>query len=59
MHFGAGRKVQLYVMDLNSANGTFVNNTRIEPQKYVQVLEKVCSMLLTMYMSGATVVDTR
>lgn len=35
-----GRKVQLYVIDLNSANGTFVNNSRIEPQKYVQVLEK-------------------
>ena len=28
-------------MDLNSANGTFVNNNKIESQKYVQLLEKV------------------
>jgi len=35
-----GRRVQLYVMDLNSANGTFVNNNKIETQKYIQLLEK-------------------
>ena len=35
------KRVQLYVMDLNSANGTFVNNNKIESQKYVQLLEKV------------------
>jgi len=35
-----GKRVQLYVMDLNSANGTFVNNNKIESQKYVQLLEK-------------------
>ena len=34
-------RVQLYVMDLNSANGTFVNNKKIESQKYIQLLEKV------------------
>ena len=28
-------------MDLGSANGTYVNNNRIESQKYVQLLEKV------------------
>ena len=28
-------------MDLASANGTFVNNNKIEPQKYVQLMEKV------------------
>ena len=28
-------------MDLTSANGTFVNNNKIESQKYVQLLEKV------------------
>lgn len=33
-------RVQLYVMDLNSANGTFVNNKKIESQKYIQLLEK-------------------
>lgn len=36
----AGRRVQLYVMDLGSANGTFVNNSRIEASKYIQLLEK-------------------
>ena len=36
-----GKRVRLYVMDLNSANGTFVNNNKIESQKYVQLLEKV------------------
>merc|ERR1711915_865175 len=35
-----GRRVQLYIMDLASANGTFVNNNKIEPQKFVQLLEK-------------------
>jgi len=36
----AGRRVTPYVIDLNSANGTFVNNQKIEGQKYVQLLEK-------------------
>ena len=35
-----GRRVRLYVIDLNSANGTYINNQRIEPQKYVELLEK-------------------
>ena len=35
-----GRKVIPYIVDLNSANGTFVNNQKIESQKYVQLLEK-------------------
>ena len=34
-----------YVMDLGSANGTYVNNNRIESQKYVQLLEKVTCVL--------------
>ena len=34
------RRVQLYIMDLGSANGTFVNNNKVEPSKYVQLLEK-------------------
>ena len=37
----AGRRVQLYVLDMGSANGTFVNSQKIEPQKYVQLVEKV------------------
>jgi len=36
----AGRRVTPYVIDLNSADGTFVNNQKIESQKYVQLLEK-------------------
>ena len=35
-----GRKVKPYCLDMNSANGTFVNNQRIEPQKYVELVEK-------------------
>merc|ERR1711953_830705 len=35
-----GRKVIPYIVDLNSANGTFVNNQKIESQKYVQLLGK-------------------
>lgn len=36
----AGRRVTPYVLDLGSANGTFINNKKIESQKYVQVMEK-------------------
>ena len=43
------KRVQLYVMDLNSANGTFVNNNKIESQKYVQLLEKV--NILTVFLN--------
>lgn len=35
-----GRRVCPYIIDLNSANGTFVNNQRIEAQRYVQLFEK-------------------
>lgn len=35
-----GRRVSPYIIDLGSANGTFVNNNKIEPQRYVQLLEK-------------------
>ena len=41
----AGRRVQLYVLDMGSANGTFVNSNKIEPQKYVQLFEKVLTFL--------------
>ena len=40
------KRVQLYVMDLNSANGTFVNNKKIESQKYIQLLEKVSEVVI-------------
>ena len=32
--------VRPYVMDLNSTNGTYVNGERVEPQRYVELLEK-------------------
>lgn len=35
-----GRRVCPYVIDLNSANGTYINNQRIDPQRYVQLMEK-------------------
>ncbi|KAK8767516.1 hypothetical protein V5799_005703 [Amblyomma americanum] len=35
-----GRRVRPYVIDLESANGTFVNNKRIEPRRYVELLER-------------------
>lgn len=35
-----GKRVRPYVIDLESANGTFVNNNKIESKKYVELLEK-------------------
>jgi len=33
-------KVRPYVIDLNSSNGTFLNNQKIDPQRYVELKEK-------------------
>lgn len=33
-------KVLPYVIDLNSSNGTYLNNQRIDPQRYVELREK-------------------
>lgn len=35
-----GKRVRPYVIDLESANGTFVNNNKIEPRKYYELFEK-------------------
>ncbi|CAK1585367.1 unnamed protein product [Parnassius mnemosyne] len=35
-----GRRVRPYIIDLDSANGTFVNNKKIEPRRYVELLER-------------------
>ena len=35
-----GRRVRPYVIDLGSANGTYMNGQRIEPQRYVELFEK-------------------
>ncbi|XP_045136541.1 FHA domain-containing protein DDL-like isoform X4 [Portunus trituberculatus] len=35
-----GRTVKPYILDLGSANGTFVNNRRIDSKKFVELLEK-------------------
>uniref|UniRef100_A0A1I8Q648 FHA domain-containing protein n=1 Tax=Stomoxys calcitrans TaxID=35570 RepID=A0A1I8Q648_STOCA len=35
-----GKRVRLYLIDLDSANGTFLNNKRIEPRKYYELMEK-------------------
>ena len=31
------RLIKLYIIDLNSTNGTYVNNKRIEPQRYIEL----------------------
>ncbi|XP_045449565.1 probable serine/threonine-protein kinase DDB_G0280133 [Melitaea cinxia] len=35
-----GRRVRPYIIDLESANGTFVNNKKVEPRRYVELLER-------------------
>lgn len=35
-----GKRVRPYIIDLESANGTYINNKRIDPKKYVELLEK-------------------
>lgn len=35
-----GRKVKPYIIDLGSGNGTYLNNQRIEPQRYYELKEK-------------------
>ncbi|XP_039289271.1 smad nuclear-interacting protein 1 isoform X4 [Nilaparvata lugens] len=36
----AGKRICPYIIDLESANGTFVNNKKIEAKKYVELLER-------------------
>lgn len=35
-----GKRVRPYLIDLDSANGTFINNKQIDARKYYEVLEK-------------------
>jgi smad nuclear-interacting protein 1 len=35
-----GKRVRPYILDLESSNGTFVNNQRIEPKRYYELFEK-------------------
>ena len=35
-----GRKVRPYIIDLGSANGTFVNNKQVDAQRYVELFER-------------------
>ncbi|XP_069478749.1 smad nuclear-interacting protein 1 [Ambystoma mexicanum] len=35
-----GRRVRPYIIDLGSGNGTFLNNQKIEPQRYYELKEK-------------------
>lgn len=34
------QRVRPYIMDLESANGTFINNKKIEPKRYYELFEK-------------------
>ncbi|KAA0703476.1 Smad nuclear-interacting protein 1 [Triplophysa tibetana] len=36
----AGRRVKPYIIDLGSGNGTYLNNQRIDPQRYYELKEK-------------------
>lgn len=36
----SGKRVRPYIIDLESSNGTFVNNKKVEAKKYVELLEK-------------------
>lgn len=35
-----GRRLRPYIIDLESSNGTYVNNKKVEPRCYVELLEK-------------------
>lgn len=35
-----GRRIRPYIIDLESANGTFVNGKKIDPKRYVELFEK-------------------
>ena len=40
--------VRPYLMDLGSANGTYLNNERIEAERYYELLERVRPCILSM-----------
>lgn len=35
-----GKRIRPYLIDLDSSNGSYVNNQRIEPRRYVELLER-------------------
>ncbi|XP_043590738.1 smad nuclear interacting protein 1 isoform X2 [Bombus pyrosoma] len=37
---GEGRRIRPYLIDLESANGTFVNNVKLEPRRYHELLKR-------------------
>ena len=39
-----------YIIDLNSTNGTYLNNQRIDPRRYYELKEKVVSLLNSIHL---------
>lgn len=37
---GEGKRIRPYIIDLESANGTYVNKVKLEPRRYHELLEK-------------------
>lgn len=35
-----GKRVRPYLIDLESANGTYINNVKLEPRKYHELIER-------------------
>ena len=60
----AGRRTLLYLIDLASANGTYINDERVEAQRYYELKEKdsirfVCSLAASVSSTGAKCLQVR